>query len=57
MKAVVAIAAGSGQVELLDVPEPECRKDQVIVRVEAVGVCGNEVHVSMATSRGTWPTP
>lgn len=42
---MVVTGAASDQVELLDVPEPECGRDQAIVRVEAVGVCGSEVHV------------
>jgi L-iditol 2-dehydrogenase len=45
MKAVVATAPGADQVELLDVDEPTCGADQVIVRVEAVGICGSEVHI------------
>ena len=45
MKAVVATAPGSDQVELLDVEEPWCRPDQVVLRVEAVGICGSEVHI------------
>ena len=45
MRAVVALAAGSDQVKLVDVAEPVCGPDGVIVRVEAVGICGSEVHI------------
>jgi alcohol dehydrogenase/L-iditol 2-dehydrogenase len=45
VRAVVATSAGRDKVELLDVPEPECGRAQVIVRVEAVGICGSEVHI------------
>ena len=45
MKAVVATAAGSGRVKLLDVLEPTCGRDEVIVRVEAAGICGSDVHI------------
>ncbi|KKK05781.1 alcohol dehydrogenase catalytic domain-containing protein [Micromonospora sp. HK10] len=49
MKAVVATAAGRDRVELLDAREPVCGHEQVIVRVEAVGVCGSEVHIQHGT--------
>jgi L-iditol 2-dehydrogenase len=45
VRAVVALAAGSGHVELVDVAEPTCGRGDVIVRVEAVGICGSDVHV------------
>jgi len=45
MKAVVATGAGSGQVALLDVPEPRCGRNDVIVGVEAAGICGSDVHI------------
>lgn len=45
MKAVVARAPGGNQVALTSVEAPVCAQDHVIVRVEAVGVCGSEVHI------------
>ena len=45
MKAVVATAAGSGQIALLDAPEPKCGPNDVIVGVEAAGICGSDVHI------------
>jgi alcohol dehydrogenase/L-iditol 2-dehydrogenase len=45
VKALVATAPGSDRVELLAVPEPECGRDQVMVSVEAAGICGSDVHI------------
>jgi L-iditol 2-dehydrogenase len=45
VKAVVATAPGANCVELQDVEVPTCGPDQVIVQVEAVGICGSEVHI------------
>lgn len=42
MQASVLIA--KNEVELRDVPAPVPEDDQVLVRVEAVGVCGSDVH-------------
>jgi L-iditol 2-dehydrogenase len=33
-----------GVLEYVDVPEPEVGDDEVLVRVEAVGICGSDVH-------------
>jgi L-iditol 2-dehydrogenase len=46
VKAVVATGAGSGQVALLDVPEPTCGRHEAIVRVEAAGICGSDIHIA-----------
>ena len=45
MKAVVATAPGADQIALQHVEEPKCGPDQVIAQVEAVGICGSEVHI------------
>ena len=45
MKAVVATAPAPNSVELLDVAEPSADPDAVIVQVEAVGICGSDVHI------------
>lgn len=45
MKAVVATAPGSNHVVLRSVDEPRCGPNHVIVQVEAVGICGSEVHI------------
>ena len=33
-----------GPLEVLDVPEPDCPSDGVVVRVEACGVCRSDWH-------------
>jgi L-iditol 2-dehydrogenase len=45
VKAVVATAPEENRVALLDVNAPECASDQVILQVEAVGICGSEIHI------------
>ena len=42
MKALVFTAPG--QVELLDVPEPDPAPGEVLVEVRAAGICGSELH-------------
>ena len=44
MKALVKAAAGPG-FELRDVPRPEIRDDEVLIRVRRAGVCGTDVHI------------
>lgn len=43
MRAIVF--AAPGQLELIDVPDPVPGPRDVVVRVEAVGICGTDVHV------------
>ena len=33
-----------GRLEYLEVPEPEVGDEDVLIRVEAVGICGSDVH-------------
>ena len=42
MKALLLTAPGV--LEYVDVPEPEVGADDLLVRVEAVGICGSDVH-------------
>ncbi len=44
MPALVQYGAEPGQVELREVPIPEVRDDEVLLRVGGVGVCGSDVH-------------
>ena len=39
-----AVLTGLGQVEIQERPEPEVRPDWVVVDVEAISVCGTDVH-------------
>jgi L-iditol 2-dehydrogenase len=45
MKAVVKYAAGKGNVEIREVPEPAPGPHQVKVQVKAAGVCGSDLHI------------
>ncbi len=45
MKAVVKYAEGKGKIELRDVPEPVPGKNEVKIKVEAVGICGSDLHI------------
>ena len=51
MKAAALIRPG--EIELVDVPEPECGPDQVLVRMWGVGLCGSDLGVYA----GTRPVP
>ena len=44
MKALVKQTAGPG-FQLKDVPEPQMRDDEVLIRVRRAGVCGTDVHI------------
>jgi len=45
VKAVVKYAAGPGNVELRDVPEPTPGPDEVKIEVKAAGICGSDLHI------------
>ncbi|MBS4195709.1 zinc-binding dehydrogenase [Lederbergia citri] len=45
MKALVNFAEGKGNVALKDVPIPEIGPKDILMRVEAVGVCGSDLHM------------
>ena len=45
MKAVVKYDKGPGNVDLRDMPEPECTADKVIIEIEHCGICGTDLHV------------
>lgn len=40
-----AVLVDVGRIELRDVPRPAPRRDEVRVRVEAVGICGTDLHI------------
>jgi threonine 3-dehydrogenase len=44
VKALVKRTAGRG-FELADMPKPEIRDDEVLIRVRRAGVCGTDVHI------------
>ena len=45
MKAVVKTRPEPGNVELLDVPEPNAGPDQVVIQVHNAGICGTDIHI------------
>jgi L-iditol 2-dehydrogenase len=45
MKALVKFAPGDGNVEIREVPEPSCGKDQIKLQIGFCGVCGTDIHV------------
>jgi L-iditol 2-dehydrogenase len=45
MKAVVKYDKGPGNVQLMDMPEPICGPDQVILKIDHCGICGTDLHV------------
>ena len=55
MKALVKYAPGEGNLDVLDVPEPECGENQVKVEVAFCGVCGTDLHVMHDTFRNFPP--
>ncbi|GJM29177.1 MAG: sorbitol dehydrogenase [Cyclobacteriaceae bacterium] len=55
MKAVVKYQKGSGNVEVREMPEPQCTDDKVILEVAHCGVCGTDLHVYHDTFRNFPP--
>ena len=55
MKALVKYAPGNGNLDLLDVAEPECAPDRVKVEIAFCGVCGTDLHVMHDTFRNFPP--
>ena len=45
MRAVVKAAPGVGHVELRRVPEPEPGPGEVLIAVQAAGICGTDLHI------------
>jgi L-iditol 2-dehydrogenase len=55
MKAVVKYASGNGNVDVLDVDEPECGDNQVKLEIAYCGICGTDLHVFHDTFRNYPP--
>ena len=45
MKALVKESLGPGQVSLQELPPPRVESGQVMIRVEAAGICGSDLHI------------
>jgi hypothetical protein len=54
MKGVVKIAPGDGNVSLEDVREPEPGPGQVLIAVQAAGICGTDIHI-LHDEFPSWP--
>jgi L-iditol 2-dehydrogenase len=54
MQAVVKTSPGVGNVELLDVGEPDVEPGQVKIAVQAAGICGTDLHIYYDEYR-SWP--
>ena len=44
MKALVKVAKGAGNWNVIDKPEPAVGEGQVKIRVEYIGICGSDLH-------------
>lgn len=45
MKGVAKIAPGEGNVQLIDVAEPQVKAGYVLIEVKAAGICGTDLHI------------
>jgi L-iditol 2-dehydrogenase len=45
-----AVLTHVGRIELRDVPSPDPREDEVRIRVQAVGLCGTDLHIAAGHS-------
>jgi hypothetical protein len=45
MRALIKYAPGTGNVNIGDMPEPECSQGRVKIKVQFCGVCGTDLHV------------
>lgn len=55
MKALMKIESGPGNVQLTDVPEPECGENEIKVKIAYAGLCGTDLHVFNDTFRNYPP--
>ncbi len=45
MKALVKTAKGPGNIEYTDIPVPELLSDEVLIKVQAAGICGSDLKI------------
>lgn len=55
MKALTKYQKGEGNVEIMEMAEPRCSSDQVILEVNCCGICGTDLHVYHDTFRNYPP--
>ena len=51
MRALFKTKKGFGNVEVIDIPEPICKEDEIKIKVRSIGVCGTDLHIY----EGTFP--
>ena len=51
--ALVKFGEADGEVAVQEIPQPEMRADRVLLRVDAAGVCGSDLH--MWRHHHSWP--
>ena len=57
MKAVVKVAPGKGNLEIQDIPIPQIKPDEVLVKIKGTGLCGTDSLLYNWTYRGRAPVP
>ena len=50
-----SIWLGGDKFEIRDIPIPEIKKDEVLVKVQRVGLCGTDVHITQGLFPSTPP--
>lgn len=45
MKAIMKVARGMGNVEVRDIPEPTPKSNEVMIKIQAAGICGTDIHI------------
>ena len=55
MKALTKYQKGEGNVDIMDMPEPELTSDKVMMEVNCCGICGTDLHVYHDTFRNYPP--
>lgn len=45
MKALVKYGNGLHEIEVRDTPRPKPRKDELLIKVIAAGICGTDLHI------------
>jgi L-iditol 2-dehydrogenase len=55
MKALTKYEKGEGNVEIMDMPEPELTPVKVLLEVNCCGICGTDLHVYHDTFRNYPP--
>lgn len=55
MKALAKTSSGKYNMEIIDIDIPSCGRDEVLVKVKAVGICGTDYHIYLDEVKVTPP--